>query len=224
MKLFFSMGILTFGLMVGHQSYANVSGIDEVLLCQNWDSKKMTQISFLEQLAMGEIESAKFKKLELELKKKYTEQKMPNKDDEGDAPFERRFIPKNKSLSIFGRIDTASFYGYGNRYQATFNVGVNVNDIKSQIEQRDKVKFSSFNAEQIRQYRSQREKVSNKVLKTKYQGLYLLDDEKQYKQAYIASKPRVVEDGYVHFVDYVHITVNNRGVTTLECGSAESQY
>ena len=173
------------------------------------------------------------------MKKSYAEQDQfkyypQYKNSEGDTPNMRIFLPKNKQTSIFKKLETANYYGYGINYKAELKQDANIQKIKDYLEQRDHFKFYSYTQAQIRQYQTEHKKImaidndqvrdqAFKNLDKKFPLLNSLKNEKA-QQAYIYSLPIVDESGDTHFSSYIQlIGINTSNPSyTLICGVGEA--
>ena len=215
------------------------SSLDEALLCKGWNTRARNSSFFLENLARSEVKTTTEKALEQSLKKSYAEQDQfkyypQYKNSEGDTPDMRIFLPKNKQTSIFKKLETANFYGYGFNYKAELKQDANIQKIKDYLEQRDHFKFYSYTQAQIRQYQTEHKKimaidndqVSDQAFKNLDKKFPLLNSLKNEKaqQAYIYSLPIVDESGDTHFSTYIQlIGINTSNPSyTLNCGVGEA--
>lgn len=190
---------------------------------------------FYNALAVREMTGTAHKTLETALKQNYTEQNQYKyypeyEDSEGDTPDMRIFTPKNKNTALFSKVETANNYGYGAKYEAVLKAGADIDTVKHFIEQRDGIRFATFNQSQIGQFSAEQKKLQssnldyeplervNQSLKQKYNGLDLIHLDGKLKQVYVSYKPRVEEGGYIHFVDYVALIKRTNGATVLTCG------
>lgn len=217
------------------KSQPSYSAIDQTLLCGAWNTQKMTVDSFIEQLATHSVAGKTHKSLETALKQNYSEQDQykfyPEYEDaEGDTPDVRIFLPRNKSTALFTKIETENYYGYGYKFNAEIKQGVAIEHVKNMIEARDKFKFSTFDTQKFNQYMKEIQRLRNidqndkaqnlsEKMSNMFKGSHVVS-ESNPQQIYLATSPRVVDDGFVHFIDYIYLIKQENGNLKVVCGSS----
>lgn len=209
------------------------SAIDQALLCKNWNTRQMTEPSFLEALARYEVEGKTHKSLELTLKQNYAEQDQykyyPDyKDADGDVPNMRIFLPKNKNTALFTKIETANHYGYGFQFEGNIKQGIPIEQLKNTIESSDKFKFTALDTQKFNQYNNEIQRLESadqyeaaSELREKMSKIFKnaqVISEPNPQQVYLATAPRDVDNGYVHFFDYVYLVKQGNGNLKIVCG------
>ena len=188
------------------------SAIDQVLLCQGWYTKNMTQPSFLEQMARDEIEGKAHKNIEIGLKQTYqiqdTYRYYPEyKDAYADTPYVQIFLPRNAKNALFKKLEFTNHYGYGFNFEGVIQSNADIAQLKNLIENRDKI--------QLRQNYDASSKITEQLF-TQFKNSYLVHDD-NLQSLYFASKPRGSDD-YGGFAEYIYLTKSKNGEIKVICG------
>lgn len=202
-------------------------------MCQGWSRKNINETPFLQELSTHSVTGTTHRTLETELMQNFREEDQfkyyPEYEDaEGDVPDIRIFIPKYPDKSLFNKIETSNFYGYGYQYEAYVNKNIDIEQIRNILEESGKFKFPAFDTQLFNQYEYEISKLNdlerydqadalraekNKVFKNT-EFLF----EKEPQQLYVSLKPRVEEDGTKLFSDYIYLVKQQNGDVKVSCG------
>ncbi|WP_104505764.1 hypothetical protein [Acinetobacter indicus] len=149
--------------------------LDEILLCYGWSERAQEKPFFLEGFTNEIFESKSDKNMLKLFNNNYKEKtyKSPKKEyyneyEESDDLGPITYYPRDKSKSIFEKIEFHGFYGAGFEYSAKFQPNVNIQEIKEKLEKRDNFKFKNYPKNQLKDFSKDYNKLINTENRMKY--------------------------------------------------------
>lgn len=224
---------------VANSTGLKVSPLDNALLCDGWRDS-LSLYSYMGSDDIKPINKKLVRQFNSDYKSKITNQKNIDEDESGDISAIYRYTPKMPSTTLISKIEVAGSYGYGVSASTFFKNGINVQDIKSFIETRDKVKFKVYTQKDFKDAtlladRSQApglpETTITKIKKTlneNYLGLYRYQHDKQIQELNLleVKQPPVKDDvqgGYTDtgLTNYIALIQFKNNSYVLECGNGQ---
>ncbi|NNH76515.1 hypothetical protein HLH17_02210 [Acinetobacter sp. ANC 5380] len=240
MKKKFLALLLTSGCIFSGNSFAQVTGtapLDALLTCSGWSERATKDGAyFLENFNYEGLEGEN-KKYKFDLQafnKAYKEKPNPQAEEWDNYT---TYTPRDKANSIFEEVTFYGYNGMGFQYRGKLKPSVNLAQLKSTIENRDKFKFKEYSQGHLDQYavtmsladkknQAEQNKEAEKLYNTvqnyyPWVGVVITE---HFKAKSISAFGKEITNNQ-DFVTYIGIeqTTGKKAANYLVCGVGQSQ-